>query len=47
MKLQEKEIEVECPKCKTKEKVMASNRDNKILFCKKCGQIIVVEKIKI
>lgn len=44
MKIEEKEIEVECPKCKTRAKVKANNMFDTLYFCKNCGEIIVVAK---
>jgi len=45
MKLQEKEMEMECPKCKTKATVKANNMFDRLYSCQNCGEVIVVKKI--
>jgi len=44
---QEKEISVECPKCKNKNVVKANTFNDAIYGCGKCGELIVVKKIEI
>ncbi len=47
MKPQPKDIEIECPKCKTKSIVTANTMFDTIYSCKTCKNVIVVEKVKI
>jgi hypothetical protein len=47
MKEQFKDIEIECPKCKTKATVRANSMFDTIYSCKTCKNVIFVEKVKL
>ncbi|MEM2089722.1 MAG: hypothetical protein QXL88_01360 [Candidatus Pacearchaeota archaeon] len=44
MRIEEKEIEIECPRCKVRAKVKANNMFDTLYSCKNCGEIIVIKK---
>jgi predicted RNA-binding Zn-ribbon protein involved in translation (DUF1610 family) len=45
MKLEEQQVEVECPKCKTKSMVKTNTMFDTLYSCEKCGEVITVKKM--
>ena len=43
---EEKEIDIECPKCGTRSRVKANNFFNTIYTCGNCKEIIIIKKLE-
>ncbi len=43
---EEREIDVECPKCKMHSRVKANNFFDTIYSCSNCKEIIIIKKLK-